>query len=151
MATYKFRIQGWAQGANDSIAAVGSFVDTSGGGSFLTPVFTTSFYATSADATAIATINKVRADIVTEAGNRAYTGFTTNDIEDLATANSLPLAPQAAVSDCPADAVTNYNVITTLLGSLTGAVNTTNTKQNQIATQFNSLLAELRTLKIISP
>lgn len=58
--------------------------------------------------------------------------------------------PQAAITDCPADAVTNYNVVTTLLGSLTGAVNTANTKQNQIATQFNNLLAELRTLKIIA-
>lgn len=60
-------------------------------------------------------------------------------------------APQAAITDCPADAVTNYNVVTTLLGGLTGAVNTANTKQNQIATQLNALLAELRTLGLITP
>lgn len=33
-------------------------------------------------------------------------------------------APQAAIADAPADATTNYNTITTLLGALTGAVNT---------------------------
>lgn len=63
----------------------------------------------------------------------------------------LASAPQAAISDCPADATTNYNVLTTLLGSLTGAVNTANTKQNAIATQLNSLLGELRTLGLIAP
>lgn len=63
----------------------------------------------------------------------------------------LANAPQAAITDCPADATTNYNVLTTLLGSLTGAVNTANTKQNQIATQVNSILAELRTLGLITP
>lgn len=51
---------------------------------------------------------------------------------------------QAAISDAPADAVTNYNVVTTLLGTLTGAVNTANAKQNQIATQLNLVLAALR-------
>lgn len=62
----------------------------------------------------------------------------------------LSHAPQAAITDSPADATTNYNVITTLLGSLTGAVNTANTKQNAIAVQLNTLLAELRTLGLIS-
>lgn len=59
-------------------------------------------------------------------------------------------APQASIANAPADAVTNYNVVTTLLGGLTGAVNTANTKQNDIATKLNSLLAELRTLGLIS-
>lgn len=63
--------------------------------------------------------------------------------------SGLTGAPQAAITDCPADATTNYNTITTLLGAVTGAVNTANTKQNQIATQLNSLLAELRTLGLI--
>lgn len=60
-------------------------------------------------------------------------------------------APQAAIADAPADAVTNYNIVTTLLGSLTSAVNAANTKQNDIATKLNSLLAELRTLGLIAP
>lgn len=63
---------------------------------------------------------------------------------------TLAGAPKAAITDCPADAVTNYNVVTTLLGSVTGAVNTANTKQNQIAVQLNTLFAELRALGIIS-
>lgn len=87
-------------------------------------------------------------------------------ILDYSTANSLGLvegdilfpdffpglvnAPQAAIADAPADATTNYNVLTTLLGTLTGAVNTANTKQNDIATKLNTLLAELRTLGLIS-
>lgn len=62
----------------------------------------------------------------------------------------LANAPQAAIANSPADAVTNYNVVTTLLGSLTGAVNAANTKQNDIATKLNALLAELRTLGLIS-
>lgn len=61
----------------------------------------------------------------------------------------LANAPQAAIADAPADAVTNYNVVTTLLGSLTSAVNTANSKQNDIATKLNSLFAELRTLGLI--
>lgn len=65
--------------------------------------------------------------------------------------SGLSSAPQAAIANAPADAVTNYNIVTTLLGSLTSAVNTANDKQNQIATKLNSLLAELRTLGLISP
>lgn len=65
--------------------------------------------------------------------------------------SGLASAPQAAIVNAPADAVTNYNVLTTLLGSLTGAVNTANTKQNDIATKLNSLLTELRTLGLIAP
>lgn len=36
------------------------------------------------------------------------------------------------------------------LGTLTGAVNEANGKQNAIATKLNTLLAELRTLGLIS-
>lgn len=69
---------------------------------------------------------------------------------DVAVPAGMANAPQAAIANAPADAVTNYNVVTTLLGSLTGAVNTANAKQNDLATKFNSLLAELRTLGLIS-
>lgn len=68
----------------------------------------------------------------------------------LAKPGGLVNAPLAAIADSPADAVTNYNVVTTLLGNLTSAVNTANGKQNAIATQLNTLLAELRTLGLIS-
>ena len=73
-------------------------------------------------------------------------------IKDLgADVPGLASAPAAAIADAPADAVTNYNAVTTLLGALTGAVNTANTKQNDIATKLNALLAELRTLGLITP
>lgn len=75
--------------------------------------------------------------------------LTVNSISNIP--GVLPNSPQSAITDCPADAITNYNVVTTLLGALTGAVNTANTKQNDIATQLNSLLAELRTLGLITP
>lgn len=64
--------------------------------------------------------------------------------------SGLANAPQAAITNAPADAVTNYNTITTLLGTVTGAVNTANTKQNEIAAKLNTLLSELRTLGLIS-
>lgn len=95
----------------------------------------------------------VYAAILAEAVTQGYSGFSSSDIIDLfpTASTSLKSAPQAAIADCPADATTNYNTITTLLGAVTGAVNTANTKQNQIATQLNSLLAELRTLGLITP
>lgn len=70
-------------------------------------------------------------------------------VDDFAPAG-LANAPQAAIANAPADAVTNYNTVTTLLGGLTGAVNTANSKQNDIATKLNALLTELRTLGLIS-
>lgn len=76
--------------------------------------------------------------------------LTVSSLSGMRSPHGLSLAPQSAITDCPADATTNYNTVTTLLGSVTGAVNTANTKQNQIATQLNSLLAELRTLGLIS-
>lgn len=92
----------------------------------------------------------VNSDIVAEALTRGYTGFTAADINWLNAPALLNNAPQSAITDAPADATTNYNILTTLLGTLTSAVNTANTKQNDIATRFNTLLAELRTLGLIS-
>jgi len=95
-------------------------------------------------------MDAVNADIVSDAAGRSIT-ITANDIRWLPfVLATLSNAPQAAIADCPADAVTNYNVVTTLLGALTGAVNTANSKQNDIATKLNTLLAELRTLGLIS-
>lgn len=79
---------------------------------------------------------------------KCYT--TPSDLSALGIPAGMVHAPQAAIADSPADATTNYNTITTLLGALTGAVNTANTKQNAIATQLNTLLAELRTLGLIT-
>lgn len=61
----------------------------------------------------------------------------------------LNLAPMTGIADAPADAVTNYNIVTTLLGTLTSAVNTANTKQNDIATKLNSVISALETVGIL--
>lgn len=79
-----------------------------------------------------------------------FWAFTTIQKLLAAVPAGLANAPQAAIANAPADATTNYNTITTLLGALTGAVNTANTKQNDIATRLNSLLSELRTLGLIA-
>lgn len=51
---------------------------------------------------------------------------------------------QGAIADAAADAITNYNTVSTLLGALVGAVNIANTKQNELATKINSILTVLR-------
>lgn len=47
-------------------------------------------------------------------------------------------APTNAANNAPNTAPTNLNVVTTLLGALTGEVNATNTRQNQIADIVNA-------------
>lgn len=49
-------------------------------------------------------------------------------------------------TDAPTDAPSDLNVITTLLGSLTGQVNAANDKQNTIATNLNDLATKFNTL-----
>lgn len=91
-----------------------------------------------------------KAEILIWATNNSYT-LSASDISWTPNAVAgLTNAPQAAIADAPADAKTDYNVVTTLLGTLTSAVNTSNTKQNDIATKLNSLFAKLRTLGLIS-
>lgn len=51
-----------------------------------------------------------------------------------------------APTDAPSDAYTDYNVVTTLLGALVGAVNDANAKQNQIAEKLNSTAEKLNAL-----
>lgn len=48
--------------------------------------------------------------------------------------------------NAPTDAPEGLNVITTLLGALTGEVNAANTKQNVIATNLNALATKFNTL-----
>lgn len=155
MATYKFTIHEYLAGANGVLQPVGSFSDIDTNTYASTYLFnvSTKDYDT-ADAIRSAIWNQI-ATYAT--GTLGYSSFTTADIFDL-TNSPLPTKiatlnsgiPQAAIADAPADAVTNYNTVTTLLGALTGAVNSANTKQNDIATRLNSLLAELRTLGILT-
>lgn len=95
----------------------------------------------------------------------AYASSNSITLDDIVFAyaeeKGIPGTPFAAIAngptDAPNDAVTNYNVVSTLLGTLVGAVNTANAKQNAIANnvntvsgKLNSLLAELRTAGVIS-
>lgn len=102
--------------------------------------------------TTLAQLNsQILAAIISDASGRSIS-ITVDDIVWVAPSTSpvaLKNAPQAAIANAPADATTTYNVVTTLLGSLTGAVNTANAKQNDIATKLNSVLAALRTVGII--
>lgn len=93
-------------------------------------------------------VSFIESQVLAYASSQSY-GMTAEDIIWGAVA-TLPGLPGAAIANAPADAVTNYNVITTLLGTLTGAVNEANTKQNAIATKLNTLLAELRSAGIIA-
>lgn len=60
------------------------------------------------------------------------------------------ISPGAHINDAATNAATNaptnLNVVTTLLGSLTGEVNATNTKQNDLATKYNDLATKFNTL-----
>ena len=60
------------------------------------------------------------------------------------------ISSQAHINDAAIDAATNaptnLNVLTTLLGSLTGEVNATNTKQNALAAKYNDLAVKFNTL-----
>lgn len=100
-------------------------------------------------------MDRAKARIVQYASDTSRTISASDISEDWAPliASKVPAgmvnAPRPAVTDAPADAVTNYNVVTTLLGGVTGAVNTANTKQNDIATKLNSVLAALRSVGII--
>lgn len=100
------------------------------------------------------TFSDVRTNGLTATATTAINAYGTTNSITVSSIRGLPGtlagAPQAAIANAPADAVTNYNVVTTLLGAVTSAVNTANDKQNQIATQLNSLLTELRTLGIIA-
>lgn len=53
------------------------------------------------------------------------------------------------VGDSPADATTDYDPVTTILGALVSAVNDANTKQNDIATKLNEVIAALKTVGIL--
>lgn len=93
----------------------------------------------------------INTGVLADAAGKSYSLTAADIVHNISPTAFMNNAPQAAIADCPADAVTNYNVITTLLGSLTGAVNAANTKQNEIATKLNSLLAANRVEGLILP
>lgn len=51
-----------------------------------------------------------------------------------------------AATDAATNAPTNLNVVTTLLGTLTGEVNATNAKQNALAAKYNDLATKFNVL-----
>lgn len=143
MAT-KFRLNSNQPNGNAIYLAYGDFIDTVNnvklGASFYVTVDETQYDSPADEKVAIV------AGILAEASSRSYAGFSASDIQDSSTS---PASPQPAITDCPADATTNYNVVTTLLGSLTGAVNTANTKQNAIATTVNQIITALENAGIL--
>lgn len=87
----------------------------------------------------------VRARIETIVMDRASAqsyGISASDIIWVV-GNKVDVVTGAHIADAATNAPTNLNVITTLLGTLTGEVNATNTKQNDLATKFNTLLDRL--------
>lgn len=98
------------------------------------------------DVTEQASITSNGATIATQATQLATLTTTVNGKTSKSSFSMADLAAHG-VSAAPADATTNYNVVTTLLGSLTGAVNTANTKQNDIATRLNAVMTWLDTNK----
>lgn len=79
------------------------------------------------------------------------TGFITSSaLAGLATITALAakqntITPGAHLSDVTSGLPTSMNVLTTLLGSLTGDVNNTNTVVNALTASHNTLKAELQT------
>ena len=76
---------------------------------------------------------------------------TTGSLDYIKNKPTIPtIATQTHVNDAATNAATNaptsLNVLTTLLGSLTGEVNATNTKQNDLATKYNDLATKFNTL-----
>lgn len=57
---------------------------------------------------------------------------------------ALAVVQRPAASDVATNNPTNYNVVTTLLGTLTSAVNAANANQNDIGVKVNVLLAIAR-------
>lgn len=98
------------------------------------------------------TIASIKSDLISAIISAAsLNGYTVAAGDFVWLAPNGSALPSGAIADAPADAVTNYNVVTTLLGSLTGAVNAANTKQNDIATKLNALLLACRAEGIITP
>lgn len=65
-------------------------------------------------------------------------------LQDIADIQEVTGSQQSPITNAPTDAVTNLSIIGTLLGTLTGEVNASNTKQNSIATIVNAILTALR-------
>lgn len=122
--------------------------------------------ATIIDAGAIVVASVVAVDLTGVTDRASYKTALKNALDGFASGSSLTItvyvvdgatfpdgltgAPKAAIADAATNAPTNLNVLTTLLGTLTGEVNATNAKQNDLATKFNTLKAELAALGLIS-
>lgn len=77
-------------------------------------------------------------------------GLSTNDYTTTDKDKVALLTPRAHIADAATNAPTNLNVVTTLLGALVGQVNDTNTKQNDLAAKFNTLLDRLEAAGLLA-
>lgn len=77
----------------------------------------------------------------------AIAGFGGYSLESIILFTPAYVSPDSHIADAPTNAPdnspTNLNVLTTLLGSLVGQVNSTNANQNQIADNLNATAAKL--------
>jgi hypothetical protein len=74
------------------------------------------------------------------------------DMLDTAVAQKLNVAAIDSgvfVSEAPEDATTDLDLISTGLGTLVGAVNASNTKQNEIAARLNEVVAALQSIGVL--
>lgn len=160
MAVNRAVIRDIEDGGAGYFLVVPSFIDGSSGATVQTfgVLFPTSGI-TSRDTYISAAESAVNAYAVTQgytlSGGIIWPSPTTAQINALITAAmaaipaGLSSAPQAAIADGTTNLATNYNLATGLLGLAT-AMNSANGAQNDLATKFNTLLAELRTLGLLS-
>lgn len=96
-------------------------------------------------AAAIAAIN----DFATNQGFTFDRIFTMMDTDAEVAAKVAEILPQqSAIANAPADANTTLSGL--LIGALTGELNASNTKQNDIASKLNAVIAALRAVGIIA-
>lgn len=96
------------------------------------------------DITGSGTVGRSILAAVTKADALSAIMVTQAHIADAATN-----APDNAAANAPTDAPTNLNVLTTLVGTLTGEVNATNQRQNTIAAIVNANAAKQNTIATI--
>lgn len=88
--------------------------------------------------------------VIDDISNAGTVGKLLMAAGDKATALAAIMITGAHIADgatnSPTDAPTNLNVLTTLLGALTGEVNATNARQNTIATNLNALATKFNTM-----
>lgn len=96
-----------------------------------------------------ATVASRKADVVA-----SYTAYATTNSYTISRVLGLELLsadPGSHIADAATNNPTNLNVVTTLLGAVTGQLNTSNANLNDLATKYNTLLNVLEDHGILLP